>query len=264
MIKDNSGQPKEVTPGSFGLDCTLPEVRNWIGQLFAKVSKKWGYDYFKLDFLTYGVGGSHSNTEVTKGKALRLALKTIRESVGEKKFINITGPISVGLGLADGSRLGYDVWPSWEGIVYWGMGIKPCVRAAAVNYYLNNRVYRNDPDCLVTSSPQLSLDQARAWASLIALSGGMIFLSDDLTKLASERVKIATKILPSYGKSARLLDLFEREYPGIWHLKVRKNFDSWDVLGLFNWDYTRSHMEVSFKELGLEPNEDYLEVSEFQ
>jgi len=258
LIKDNSGKPQEVTEGSFGLDSTLPQVQDWLRKLFTMFSREWGYDYFKIDFLNYGLAGNKSDNEITRGKTLHRALGIIRESIGKDKFLNVTGPISTAIGLVDGSRLGYDVFTSWEGITYWGMGIKPCVRAAAINYYLHNRVFKNDPDCLVMRSPELNLDQARAWASLIALSGGIAFLSDDLTKLAPERVEIATKVLPPYGKAAKPLDLFECEYPSIWHLKVKKSFASWEILGIFNWGYDVSNIEVSFKDLGLESNEIYL------
>ena len=258
LVKNSSGEPQEVTKGSFGLDCTLPQVQDWLRQLFTTLSKEWGYDYFKIDFLTYGIAGNNFNTKITKGRALYLALKIIKESIGKDKFLNSTGPISTGIGIVEGSRLGYDVYACWEGAAYWGMGIKPCVRAAAINYYLHNRVFKNDPDCLVIRSPELNLDQAKAWASLIALSGGIILLSDDLTKLTPERVEIATKVLPSYGKSARPLDLFEYEYPKIWHLSVKKSFSSWDVLGVFNWGYARDNIEVSFEDLGLDPKQNFL------
>lgn len=258
LIKDNFGKLQEVTKGSFGLDSTLPQVQDWLRKLFTMFSREWDYDYFKIDFLNYGLAGNKSDNEITRGKALHGALGIIRESIGKDKFLNVTGPISTAIGLVDGSRLGYDVWASWEGTTYWGMGIKPCVRAAAINYYLHNRVFKNDPDCLVMRSPELNLDQARAWASLIALSGGIVFLSEDLTNLAPERVEIVTRILPSYSKVAKPLDLFECEYPSIWHLKVKKSFASWEILGMFNWGYNVGNMEVSFKDLGLELEQSYL------
>ena len=79
------------------------------------------------------------------------------------------------------------------------------------------------------------MDQARCIGTFVAISGGMITNSDKLYELPHERVNILKSILPVYGKVAKPIDLFENIDPQIFNLKIDKDFDSWDILCVFNW-----------------------------
>ena len=97
-------------------------------------------------------------------------------------------PLQHASGLVDGMRIGEDVFPSWA-------GIQAPARAAALRSFYHRSVWLNDPDCLVVRPP-LALEEARVWASVVAVSGGMTILSDNLPKLPAERLPLLPTTLP--------------------------------------------------------------------
>src|SRR5207248_4757949 len=110
-------------------------------------------------------------------------------------------------------------------------------------YFLNGRVWWNDPDCIMlrydenggkTKDP-LSIENARAWASFVAMSGQLNLVSEALADLPKERLEIYERTLPNSGRSARPVDVFERELPRIWHLTFGEGDDRHDVVVLYNW-----------------------------
>jgi hypothetical protein len=208
VLKDQSGSPMKILTlehwggETYALDPTVSEVRRWLTKFFHKVTHKWGYDYVKIDFLYFVAEGTNFKERVTSVQAYRMGLQAIRKGVGPKKFILGCGaPLGPSVGLVDGMRIGPDVEASWNGLV-------PPVAATAFRFYDHNRSWYNDPDCLVAREP-LTIDQARMWASVVALSGQMNILSDHLPALPADRLELLRKTLPVLGDSADPLDLFE-------------------------------------------------------
>ncbi len=185
----------------YGLDPSISSVQSWLENLFYLITSYWGYDYVKIDFLHFaGEGGKYSK-RVTSTQAYQMGLDAIRRGVGSDKFILGCGaPIGSSIGYVDGMRIGTDISAEWDGVTQG-------VNAAAQRFFLHNTVWYDDPDCLVVRDP-LSFDQARMWASVVALSGQMNMLSDKLTDLPADRVDLLKMTLPSYGKSATPVDLF--------------------------------------------------------
>jgi len=73
------------------------------------------------------------------------------------------------------------------------------------------------------------------------------------------RLGILTKVLPSYGKAARPLDLFEKSFPEIFALRIHKGFGDWWLVGYFNWDEGANVIrEFPLQRLGLDPRKTYL------
>ncbi|MGH9261429.1 MAG: hypothetical protein ACRD08_16305, partial [Acidimicrobiales bacterium] len=62
----------------------------------------------------------------------------------------------------------------------------------------------------MTRAP-LTLDEARAWAAVTAVSGGVTFLSDDLRKLPADRIELVHRMLPVVAAPGRPLDAFVEE-----------------------------------------------------
>ena len=79
------------------------------------------------------------------------------------------------VGAVNCMRIGTDVDASWD-------GIQAPARATGLRSFYQSGAWFNDPDCLVVRPP-LSLDEARVWTAIVALSGGMALLSDDLPRL---------------------------------------------------------------------------------
>lgn len=185
----------------FSLDPSNPHVQSWLENLFYTVTNQWGYDYVKIDFLYFAHEGGKYFSNVTPAQAYQMGLAAIRNGVGSDKFILGCGaPMGSSIGYVDGMRIGGDIYAAWDGIT-------PGVNAASQRTFYHNNVWYDDPDCLVVRDP-LTIDQARAWASVVALSGQMNMLSDNLTALPQDRLELLKMTLPSYGVSATPLDLF--------------------------------------------------------
>ncbi|MEX2156425.1 MAG: alpha-galactosidase [Gemmatimonadales bacterium] len=184
----------------FALDGAHPGVQQWLYDLARRVVRDWGYDYVKVDFLHWatagaGGGGGHYGG-LTHAEAYRRGLAAIRDGLGTETFLLGCGaPLQHAAGLVNGMRIGEDVGASWG-------GIQAPARAAALRSFYHRSVWLNDPDCLVVRPP-LTLDEARVWASIVAVSGGMNILSDNLPKLPTERLPLIQKTLPVAGIAGR-------------------------------------------------------------
>lgn len=88
----------------------------------------------------------------------------------------------------------------------------------------------------------LSIDHARMWLSLLALSGQAVILGDALDELPAERVAMLRRILPP--APIRAVDLFDHELPEQWHLHLDRSFGPQHIRGLFNWSPVRRSMTV--------------------
>ena len=169
---------------------------------------------------------------MSRAQAYRLGVDTIRAAMGPQRHLLDCGPGPVTVGLIDSMRIEQDLpQPTWEHYVKHSSSTAPAV---AKRYYFHQRTWSNDADhvCLA----RLTLPQAQAVASLIALSGGTVISGDCLYDLDAARLAILTKVLPAYGEAARPLDLFDKDRPEIFALHIQKDFGSWWLLGYFNWD----------------------------
>ena len=173
----------------YALDGAHPEVRQWLYDLARRVVRDWGYDYLKIDFLHWATAGAAHYGGLTHAEAYRGGLSALRDGLGTEAFLLGCGaPLQHAAGIVDGMRIGADVEPSWS-------GIQGPARAAALRSFYHRAAWLNDPDCLVVRPP-LTLDEARVWASIVAVSGGATVFSDHLPKLPAERIALLQKTLP--------------------------------------------------------------------
>lgn len=236
----------------FALDLTRPEVIEWIGTVFRAVCEDWGFDYVKIDFIYAGaVDGIRYDPNVTRAQAYRRGLEAVRESVGERFVLGCGNPMGASVGLVDGARIGPDVAPYWlpDGASAQAarerMGEPSCfnaVRNSITRWWMHGRLWQNDPDCLLArdSETALTADEVRSLATVIAMSGGMVLDSDDLTALTPDRREIISLLLPPYGKAARPLDLFEGDLPRLLELDCGTH----RMLLVFNWGNEPQVIEV--------------------
>ncbi len=101
-------------------------------------------------------------------------------------------------------------------------------------YFLNGRVWWNDPDCLMLRNP-LTLEEGRAWGSFIAISGQLNLVSEWLPGLPPEKLDVLKRTIPNVPHRARPIDLFDRELPRQWHMSYGEGQARRDVVALFNW-----------------------------
>jgi alpha-galactosidase len=227
----------------YALDCTRPEVIAWLEHVFRTVTGEWGYDYVKIDFVyAAAMDGIRSDPNVTRAQAYRRGLEAIRRATGERFVLGCGAPIGPSIGLINGMRIGPDVAPYWYPPIGGGTGRRRTslsfpsavngIRNTMTRYWTHNRLWLNDPDCLLLreSGTALTEEEVRTLATVIGMSGGMLLDSDDLTHLSPERRDMLARLLPLRGEAAVPLDLFEHDPPRVlWRADRR-------LLAVFNWD----------------------------
>jgi len=223
----------------YAMDCTRPEVIDWLQHVFRTVTDDWGYDYVKIDFIyAAAVEGVRHDPRATRAQAYRRGLEAIRRAVGDRFILGCGAPIGPSVGIVNGMRIGPDVAPHWYPLVGRG-GRSSLSFPAAVNalrntinrFWMHNRLWLSDPDCLLLRDSETALtpDEVRTLATVIAMSGGMILDSDDLTRLPAERRRMLSRLLPLRGEAAVPLDLFDRDLPrALWRAGDR-------LLAVVNW-----------------------------
>ena len=227
--------------GSY--DLSHPEFKALLTDTLRRLTHDWGARYIKADFLGYGAGFD-ADPSLPAHDIYRGALRAMRAGMAEGTyFMTCIAPDWKSLGIADGQRIGGDVSAKWEGIY-------PTARVAAPRYFANGNFWWNDPDQLHVGGRLgedgkqrgLTLNQARAWAAMVVLHGGVTLTGDRLEDLAPERMKLLTQCMPPTGVTARPLDLWDvlteasrERYSRLWALKVQKQFGTYHVVGVFNW-----------------------------
>jgi hypothetical protein len=161
-------------------------------------------------------------------------LKLVRQAAGNDVYIlgcNIAQnmrTLGASVGLVDAMRVGSDIGARWSGIL---SGATMGTRL----YFMHNRLWHNDPDCLMLRDP-LTLDQARAWGSWIAISGQLNIASEWLPGLPEDKLDVIKRSMPNHGLCGRPIDLFENTLAQVWHLTAGAGQQRKDIIGLFNWD----------------------------
>ncbi|HOO57619.1 MAG TPA: alpha-galactosidase [bacterium] len=280
-ISPKGQMAKTLSPKEWDLlDLTNPEAKKWLHDLFDKVANDWGYKFLKIDFIYYAMLNENAfNMDITEVEAYRDAFKVIRDVLPDDAFLIQVGvPTANSAGQAEALRLGLDIVPDWgDGEGPMTQGIKPMVRNLARRYYLNHRVWISHPDMFYLGSPEeterwdgmrVTLEEARTYATLSSLVGGIVKIGDSFTELNDKQTDLLRRLLPVYPDTARPVDLFECLYPEIWHMNIRKNGMDYDVVTFFNWGKNRrwgkleeerdKMIEIDLEEIGLDSNAEYI------
>ena len=258
---------------THGLDVTHPGAQDYVRRVIDTAVREWGYPYLKLDFLFAAAHpGARRDPTLTRAQVLRRGLELIRETAGDDVFLLGCGcPLGPAIGLMDGMRIGPDIAlgsPSWLpryfGIA-WPLKNEmsfPAESNAARNVLTRSATHRkwwrNDPDCLIVRPARhMTEAEARSWASVVGLSGGLILTSDDLPSLPRDRQRYLTSVLPPLGENALPLDLFERTTPELYVLHPNRKWESGVVAGVFNWDDRPRRKPIDLAQVGLDPSQPY-------
>ena len=190
----------------FTLDTTHPEVIAHLEDLGRQV-REAGYDYLKLDFtFAPSFDGVYADPTMTPAQRVRAGYDAVRRGAGDDAFILGCGaPISHVVGVIDGNRIGSDVDPRWtldpnredEAYPETLPATLHAFRNTLARSFMHRSLWLNDPDCVMLRTTETDLDPAavRTWARTVALSGGMVLVSDDLALLGPDARQLLDEVV---------------------------------------------------------------------
>lgn len=247
FLMNNNTSAAPTWEGTYLVDPSSKAGLTYLGHLFTTI-KDWGYDYFKIDgqptvLEQYRLHGMYMKHPSGNADSLyRATIMTIKKAIGPNRFLLGFAITPDGIGIDNGSRTGGDVVLGWNGFM-------TSVEATMRNYFLHNVVWYCDPDVMILRYP-LTRDQARAWATLQGLTGELLMSTGRLPDLSSRRVEIMKSVFPA--QNIRPLDLFpSKASKHIWDLKINHLGKNYDVVGLFDFDRTKSKtLFLKWQDLG--------------
>ncbi|MCX6992317.1 MAG: hypothetical protein NT011_04150 [Kiritimatiellaeota bacterium] len=243
-----------------------------------------GFNHIYTDFMSHLLGqrtSSARDSSLSHAELYRQRYMTWTENIRQKAkeqgvdfiFTGFSGgPMGLSVGLVNSMRTGSDVasgsYSNWCKVVdksknpskgtyasaYRVGAINSIMPGLAGRWWMHNRLWKNYLDSVKVGEP-LGIDQARAWASLIGLSGQEFDICDKLAgekekyvipPLDEERLAILRKVLPACdvqlqkGELFRPMGLWTRPkgvtLPSIYIRKISRPWKEWYLLGAFNLD----------------------------
>ncbi|MCF8379219.1 MAG: alpha-galactosidase [Bacteroidales bacterium] len=242
-------------------DYSNPDVRDYMKNVLTTIREEWGFGYFKIDFIRYGllddvlkIHEKEGLTEIqgfdpsiTSMERTRAGLKAMREGIGEAFFLGCSSVFGPTFGLVDGLRTGGDISPRID------FYQTRCLQNGG-NFYLNKTIVQNDADYLVLRNKDdeeaerawgkhkfggdVSLEEAKMWTDYVSLFGGIKISSDNLITLREERKELIRDAFSLKSCDRFIpLDLWDhaKDNGDAFNIMLGENEDG-IYLALFNWD----------------------------
>ncbi|MBE6385377.1 MAG: alpha-galactosidase [Lentisphaerae bacterium] len=219
------------------LDATNPEAREHIVNVF-KTFRSWGFTYFKLDGLVYGLQkGCRRDPEATSVSAFRLLLKTIREAVPDALIMGCSEPFLPCLGLIDNARVSNDTSRYYNGhgvaphALGMGCNIIDTFRLTLGNFFTFDRWFRADPDVIMARQDNAFYTRSEAKISVLGgIITGVALTSDHLGKIDADRNALLAKAQNIRMRDARPMNV----KPNIWPREIEGTIDGKRAVALVN------------------------------
>jgi len=268
FVKNSKGEPYETAWGGTCLDMTLPAAREHTRSIVDCIAHDWGYKFFKMDgfwtgsasrqiyvndgYKEDGIGDAEfANPDMTNIEALRDGARLVRKTAGPDVFLlgccisqNMRS-FGGSFGLLDAMRVGPDTG-----------GDIGALHGSRL-WFLNGRVWWNDPDCVYTRA-SLPIDRARLNAGWTAIAGQLFYISDWLPSIPADRLDIIKCCIPAHGLPARPVDVFESPIARIWLVTDTRQAVRRDVVAFYNWDKDRAEITTTPERIGLPPAQEYV------
>jgi alpha-galactosidase len=275
FFKNSDGSPMRVgpwpdietdwagseTPKRYGLDISHPDAARWFHQLFETISKDWGYDMVKIDFVAWSILSAPFFYDKTQSATslYRKGYEIMRAAVKPDCHLLECGPGNVTTGLIDSMRIEYDqnyenAENTWKQYFLHPSSSGP---AMAKRYYFHQKTWLNDADHVCINL--LSLSKSKAVATLLAMSGGNLISGDRLIDLDGKKMEILKKTFPAYTQAAKPVDLFDTNLSSAFALRVKKPFGDYTLASFFNSHETEPLARTfPLRRLWLAPEKTYL------
>ncbi len=257
-LKGGDGKPLmnwkwywKPNPNCYELDASNPEAAKWIESVFRDLRGQ-GASYFKIDFIASSGGEQfvQQNSNVVRGwGVLAEAMKAVRAGAGEDAWIRYCQPPPLlAAGLATSAYGGDDTYDAGTPATI--NSLRANARSLAAGFWINDKLYHREV-CDMSVRMQADPEEVRARLAIMTLAGCSISFSDELCHLPMSRIRMMQQCLPPGAPAMKPLDLFEREIPSVWHLHCQTQNDSWEIVGLFNWEDTAAERGVDLGSIGL-------------
>ncbi|MHB8262524.1 MAG: glycoside hydrolase family 36 protein [Acidimicrobiales bacterium] len=226
---DRKGKPlranwNPVGWGGWGLalDTTNPAVLDHLRQTYASLAAN-GWTYHKIDFLyAAAMAGQRSHQDrFTRAEALTMGLHAVRDGIGEDAYLLGCGcPLAQAVGIVDAMRVSPDTAALWSthalrlpGYPDTVPSLRSALRMSLLRAPMHRRLWVNDPDCILVrnSRTRLSPRERRIGAAVIAGTGGLRIVSDDLATYGPKEWELIDEINAiqhAFDKPLRVLDPF--------------------------------------------------------
>ncbi len=285
FVKRAAGRPYDTAWGGTCLDLTHPDVQAQLARIAKLYRRDWGVTYYKMDglwtgaaceqvYVNDGYKDDHFGNNlpfhdplVSNIEAYRSGLKLLRQSAGDDVFFsgccvsqNMRELCAVGL--VDSMRIGPDYNADKQ-----GMRTGP-IRGSRL-YFLNGRVWWNDPDPAkvrasgarssadAAATGAVSLAAARLGASWVAVTGQFFLISDWLPDLPADRLDVLKRTMLTHHATARPVDYFDNSLPTTWLVTATNDTVRRDVIGVFNQENSELTIDYPCAKLGLDPANNY-------
>lgn len=282
LLRD--GKPITVPSSQWGtsyvLDPTHPNVKEHIRHVF-ETYRRWGVRYYMIDFLdaigdstpgTYRPDGFYDRRLISGPETFREGLKTIREAAGADTYLlSSTGPTLQGVGLVNAARVGTDYgegrpldapgkgfYPGTfiiNNANYWTSHLR-ATNAWASHWFTHRKLFLADSGNVLTIDKPVPLADAEISATIFGLNGGPLMLGDDIDRMDPSRLAIVKQLFPRLPEAGRPVDLFEApdpDYPKVFQLAVKREWDEWRLIAVFNYQNQVLERKLDFGRLGLDP-----------
>lgn len=235
----------------YGLDIGKEEVIELAREMFRRGVQEYGAEYFKVDFivnLLVRAGNGFSRVEYEDGYAVELYkryMREIRKTVGDDVFLLACGaPVGESVGIYDSIRISHDI--TWGGVGQphhpgtWNI-LRNDAQCAFLRSPFHGKVFINDSDGLLVrdfmteycdDGLAMTLEEAKMWATVVAMCGGQILINEQIERLPQERKDIFTNILPPLGLAARPRNFYE--YPWCSETYIAAEEDA-QLVAIYNW-----------------------------
>jgi hypothetical protein len=284
--KKADGTPlRQKSFGGTCLDASVPAVAEHLETL-SRTIRSWGVKYYKMDGFNTGCGVDHCyindgykedgfgkslpahDKSLTNIEVMRKGIGHLRKGAGDDVFFS--GCCAVQnmrtyagtLGLVDSMRVGPD-------FNHDGQGIRSGPLRGSWVYFLNGKVWWNDPDPtkVRTSTESCNADrsidgavtsaQAQMTSSWVSITDQFFLISDWLPNLPQERLDILRRTMASHGATARPVDRFDNNLPNTWLVTSDKSGVRRDIAGVFNFYGQTLKVKHTFAKMGLETGKTY-------
>lgn len=183
------------------LDTTHPDAAAYLTEVFTTLRAE-GYDYFKVDFLYAGALDGVRHADVDPLTAYRSGIELIREAIGPDSYLLGCGaPMLPSIGLFDAMRVSPDTAPHRrpEADDYSQPGQDPAEFTGAARQWQHDRLWINDPDCLMARP---AVETREQWAAHVESTGGLMASSDRLLSLDEWGVTTTRRLLTPHRVSS--------------------------------------------------------------